>query len=157
MCDIYTKNEHSLSQFLVIITGSMSNDSGVMEHITFPSLSSASFASKRCTGLILVISTRTSSIAGMVLWNASEFLSKKVTEQSYGKSALPWNRQNSYPVAKHLAWRDYRPLQRRTQVHEGEHNAPPPWRSSQEGGPTETHSDSGNSAGNCIATSKSIR
>ena len=28
-------------------TGSMSNDSGVMEHITIPSLSSASFASKR--------------------------------------------------------------------------------------------------------------
>ena len=51
----------------LVITGSMSKDSGVIEHITFPSLSSASFASKRCTGSILVIPTKTLSIAGMVL------------------------------------------------------------------------------------------
>ena len=57
----------------------MSNDSGVMEHITIPNLSSDSFASKRCTGLILVISTKTSSIAGMGLWKASE-ASSKITE-----------------------------------------------------------------------------
>ena len=54
----------------------MSNDSGVIEHITIPSLSSASFAPKRCTGSMLVIPTRISSIAGMVLWKASEALSK---------------------------------------------------------------------------------
>jgi hypothetical protein len=67
----------------------MSNDSGDIEHITVPSLSSASFASKRCTGSILVIPTRTSSIAGMVLLKVSEALSKKTTVQRYRKSALP--------------------------------------------------------------------
>ena len=59
----------------------MSNDSRVIEHITVPSLSIAFFASKRCTGSILVISSRTSSIAGMVLWNASEALGKKITSK----------------------------------------------------------------------------
>ena len=113
----------------------MSSDLGVMEHITVPSLSSASFASKRCTGSILVIPTRTSSIAGMVLWNAGEALSKKIIEQRYGKSALPWNRRNWYPVAKHLAWRDNRRFQKRTQVHDDEHNIPVRWRSRQEESP----------------------
>ena len=111
----------------------MSNDSGVIEHITIPSLSSASFASKRCTGSILVIPARTSSIAGMVLCDA---LSKKITEQRYGKSALPWNRRNWYLIARHLAWRDYSQFQKRTQVHEGEHSFPvPSSMSRQEGNP----------------------
>ena len=110
----------------------MSNDSGVMEHIIFPSLSSASFASKRWMGSIVVIPTRTSSIAGMV---HCEPLSKKITEQRYRKSRLPWNQRNWYPIAKHLAWRDYRRFQKRTQVHDGEHIVPVPWRSHQGGGP----------------------
>ena len=114
----------------------MSKDSGVIEYITIPSLSSASFADKRCTGSILVIPTRTSSIAGTVLWNTSEALNKKITEQRYGKSALPWNWRNWYLIAKHLAWRDYSQFQKRTQVHEGEHNFPAPLSMSrQEGGP----------------------
>ena len=114
----------------------MSNDSGVIEHITIPSLSSASFADKRCTGSILVIPARTSSIAGIVLWNTSEAFSKKLTDQRYGKSALPWNRRNWYLTAKHLAWRDYSQFQKRTQVHEGEHTFPVRSRMSrQEGGP----------------------
>ena len=114
----------------------MSKDSGVIEHTTIPSLSSASFADKRCTGSTLVIPARTSSIAGIVLWNTSEALSKKITDQRYGKSALPWNRRNRYLTAKHLAWRDYSQFQKRTQVHEDDHNFPvPSSMSRQEGDP----------------------
>ena len=114
----------------------MSNDSGVIEHITIPSLSGASFASKRCTGSTLIIPARTSSIAGTVLWNTSEALSKKITDQRHGKSALPWNRRNWYLIAKHLAWRDYSQFQKRTQVHEDEHSFPvPSSMSRQERGP----------------------
>ena len=45
----------------------MSKDSGDIEHITAPRLSSASFAFKRCTGSKLVIPNRNSSIAGTVV------------------------------------------------------------------------------------------
>ena len=125
----------------------MSNDAGVIEHITVPSLSSASLASKRCTGSISIISTSTSSIAGMVLWNASEALSNKITSKNMKRVASPWNRRNYYLIAKHLVWTDYMRSQKQTQVHEDEHNILVPGRSRQEEGPLRHVRNRGNLLG----------
>ena len=136
----------SISQILKT-TGSMSNDAGFIEHITVPSLSSASFASKRCTGSILIISTSTSSIAGMVLWNASEALSNKITSKNMKRVTSPWNRRNYDLIAKHLVWTDYMRSQKQTQVHEDEHNILVPGRSRQEEGPLRHVRNRGNLLG----------
>ena len=88
-------------------------------------------------------------------------------EQRYRQSALSWNQRNWCPIAKHLAWGDYRRFQKPewSQVHEGDSGLRPQGRASWYSSgsvekeplrrePIETHSVSGHSAGNCIATSK---
>ena len=55
------------AMLVLFVSGLMSNDSGTIESTIVASLSFASFATKRSTGLISVIDTRTSSIVGIVL------------------------------------------------------------------------------------------
>ena len=154
MCENYTIRLKIKDRVKLDLNNHWLNDSGVIEHITVPSLSSASFACKQCTGSVLVISFSTSSIPGMLLWNASEALSKKITSKDM-KECITLKSEKLIP---NYQTSSLKRLYAISEVNEDEHNITVPWRGRQEGA-IETRSDSGHSAGNCtqVATSNSIR